>query len=117
MIEEITGSFCSIAETGTLVVLTGRELLTETTLLPDTHVAIVRADRIVSGMEETPNGLSQLAASLRVFLERVVSPHSGPRTTPQFVALRRRRSSRSSTIRAVIAVLKRILVTSSSSYC
>jgi L-lactate utilization protein LutC len=49
------GSFCSIAETGTLVVLTGRESLSETTLLPDTHVAVVRADRIVSGMEETPN--------------------------------------------------------------
>jgi L-lactate dehydrogenase complex protein LldG len=48
----ITGAFCAIAETGTLVVLTGAQTPTATTLLPDTHVAIVRADRIVSGMEE-----------------------------------------------------------------
>ena len=44
--------FCAIAETGTLVVLTGADTPTATTLLPDTHVAVVRADRIVSGMEE-----------------------------------------------------------------
>ncbi len=48
----ITGTFCAIAETGTLVVLAGADTPTATTLLPDTHVAIVRADRIVSGMEE-----------------------------------------------------------------
>ena len=48
----ITGSFCAIAETGTLVFVSGAETPTATTLLPDTHVAVVRADRIVSGMEE-----------------------------------------------------------------
>ena len=48
----ITGSFCAIAETGTLVLVTGPQSPTATALLPDTHVAIVRADRIVSGMEE-----------------------------------------------------------------
>ena len=48
----ITGAFCAIAETGTLVVLSGADTPTATTLLPDTHIAVVRADRIVSGMEE-----------------------------------------------------------------
>ena len=48
----ITGTFCAIAETGTLVVLAGAATPTATTLLPDTHIAVVRADRIVSGMEE-----------------------------------------------------------------
>jgi L-lactate dehydrogenase complex protein LldG len=48
----VTGTFCAIAETGTLVVLTGADTPTATTLLPDTHIAVVRADRIVSGMEE-----------------------------------------------------------------
>ena len=48
----ITGTFCAIAETGTLVVLSGAETPTATALLPDTHIAIVRPDRIVSGMEE-----------------------------------------------------------------
>jgi L-lactate dehydrogenase complex protein LldG len=48
----ITGAFCAIAETGTLVVLSGADTPTATTLLPDTHVAAVRADRVVAGMEE-----------------------------------------------------------------
>jgi L-lactate dehydrogenase complex protein LldG len=48
----ITGSFCAIAETGTLVFTSGAETPTATALLPDTHVAVVRADRVVSGMEE-----------------------------------------------------------------
>lgn len=48
----ITGTFCAIAETGTLVVVSGADTPTATTLLPDTHIAVVRADRIVSGMEE-----------------------------------------------------------------
>ena len=48
----ITGVFCAIAETGTLVMTAGVETPTATTLLPDTHIAVVRATRIVSGMEE-----------------------------------------------------------------
>jgi L-lactate dehydrogenase complex protein LldG len=58
----ITGSLCAIAETGTLVITTGADTPTATALLPDTHVAVVRADRVVAGMEEAfalvraPNG-------------------------------------------------------------
>ncbi len=48
----ITGCFCAIAETGTLVVLSGADTPTGTTLLPDTHIAVVRRERIVGGMEE-----------------------------------------------------------------
>jgi L-lactate dehydrogenase complex protein LldG len=48
----VTGSFCAIAETGTLVVLGGASTPTATTLLPATHIAVVRADRVISGMEE-----------------------------------------------------------------
>lgn len=48
----VTGTFCAIAETGTLVVISGAKTPTGTTLLPDTHIAIVHADRIVAGMEE-----------------------------------------------------------------
>jgi L-lactate dehydrogenase complex protein LldG len=48
----ITGTFCAIAETGTLVMLAGASTPTATTLLPDTHIAVVAADRIVAGMEE-----------------------------------------------------------------
>ncbi|MFO1305183.1 MAG: lactate utilization protein [Burkholderiales bacterium] len=48
----ITGSFCAIAETGTLVLISGEPWPIATALLPDTHFAVVRADRIVAGMEE-----------------------------------------------------------------
>jgi L-lactate dehydrogenase complex protein LldG len=48
----ITGCFCAIAETGTIVITSGAATPTATALLPDTHIAIVRAERIVSGMEE-----------------------------------------------------------------
>jgi L-lactate dehydrogenase complex protein LldG len=48
----ITGCFCAIAETGTLVFVTAADTPTATFLLPETHVAIVRADQIVPGMEE-----------------------------------------------------------------
>ena len=48
----ITGCYCAIAETGTLVLTSGADTPTATALLPDTHVAVVDASRIVSGMEE-----------------------------------------------------------------
>jgi len=48
----ITGTFCAIAETGTLVFVTAADTPTATALLTDTHIAVVRASRIVSGMEE-----------------------------------------------------------------
>jgi L-lactate dehydrogenase complex protein LldG len=48
----VTGCFCAIAETGTLVFTAGVDTPTATTLLPDTHIAVVSAQRIVRGMEE-----------------------------------------------------------------
>ena len=48
----ITGCFCAVAETGTILITSGAATPTASALLPDTHVAIVRAERIVSGLEE-----------------------------------------------------------------
>ena len=48
----ITGCFCAIAETGTLLQLSAATRPASTSLLPDTHIAIVPAARIVNGMEE-----------------------------------------------------------------
>jgi L-lactate dehydrogenase complex protein LldG len=48
----ITGVFCAIAETGTLMTVTGRDTPATLSLLPETHVAVVRKSRIVPGMEE-----------------------------------------------------------------
>jgi L-lactate dehydrogenase complex protein LldG len=73
----ITGVFCAIAETGTLVILTGAETPTATTLLPDTHVAVLRADRIVAGMEEA----FALIRRERGRMPRAVNLISGPSRT------------------------------------
>ena len=73
----ITGCFCAIAETGTLVFLSGADTPTATTLLPDTHVAVVRADRIVAGMEEA----FALIRAERGALPRAVNMISGPSRT------------------------------------
>jgi L-lactate dehydrogenase complex protein LldG len=48
----ITGAFCAIAETGTLMTLSGRDSPATVSLLPETHVAVVGKSRIVRGMEE-----------------------------------------------------------------
>jgi L-lactate dehydrogenase complex protein LldG len=73
----ITGVFCGIAETGTLVILSGADTPTATTLLPDTHIAVLRSDRIVAGMEEA----FALIASECGHLPRAVNLISGPSRT------------------------------------
>jgi L-lactate dehydrogenase complex protein LldG len=73
----ITGSFCAIAETGTLVFLTGADSPTGPALLTDTHVAVVRADRIVSGMEEA----LALVREERTTMPRAINMISGPSRT------------------------------------
>jgi L-lactate dehydrogenase complex protein LldG len=48
----VTGAFCAIAETGTLMMLSGPDTPATTSLLPETHVAIVDPRRIVATMED-----------------------------------------------------------------
>ena len=48
----ITGAFCALAETGTLMMCSGRDTPATTSLLPETHIAVVSKSRIVSGMED-----------------------------------------------------------------
>jgi L-lactate dehydrogenase complex protein LldG len=73
----ITGSFCAIAETGTLVVTTGADTPTASVLLPDTHVAVVRADRVVAGMEEA----FALVRAANGGMPRAMNMISGPSRT------------------------------------
>lgn len=73
----ITGTFCAIAETGTLVVVSGAATPTGTTLLPDTHIAVLSAGAIVPGMEEA---LARVRASGSV-MPRGVHLISGPSRT------------------------------------
>lgn len=48
----VTSAFCAIAETGTLMMLSGSETPATTSLLPETHVAVLDPGRIVATMED-----------------------------------------------------------------
>jgi len=48
----ITGAFCAIAETGTLMMLSGAATPGATSLLPETHIGVVPEQRIVRAMED-----------------------------------------------------------------
>ena len=48
----VTGAFCAIAETGTLMMLSGPDTPASTSLLPETHIAVLDPSRIVATMED-----------------------------------------------------------------
>jgi len=48
----ITGAYCALAETGTLMLLSGPATSATTSLLPETHIAVVHTSRIVRCMED-----------------------------------------------------------------
>ena len=73
----ITGAFCAIAETGTLVTLSGKDTPSATSLLPETHIAVVSNTRIVKGMEEAWSLLRKEYA----VMPRAVNFVSGPSRT------------------------------------
>jgi L-lactate dehydrogenase complex protein LldG len=73
----ITGAFCAIAETGTLMLLSSPNSYATTSLLPETHIAVVPAARIVRCMED---GWDLLRAE-RGPLPRQVTFVSGPSRT------------------------------------
>jgi len=73
----LTGCFCATAETGTLVLLSGPQTYASAALLPETHIAIVPASRIVAGHEEAFG----LIRKERGELPRAVNFVSGPSRT------------------------------------
>jgi L-lactate dehydrogenase complex protein LldG len=73
----ITGCFCAVAETGTLMMLSGAATYASATLLPETHIAIVPMSRIVAAIED---GFA-LAKSERGNLPRATNFISGPSRT------------------------------------
>lgn len=48
----ISGCFCAVAETGTLMLLSGPDTPATVSLLPETHIAVVLTSRIVATMED-----------------------------------------------------------------
>jgi L-lactate dehydrogenase complex protein LldG len=73
----ITGVFCAVAETGSLMLLSGAETYSSASLLPETHIAIVPVSRIVATMEDA----FALARVEHGELPRAVNFISGPSRT------------------------------------
>lgn len=73
----ITGAFCAIAETGTLMLCSGRNTPAALSLLPQTHIALLDAGRIVTTMEDA----WALLRAERGELPRAVNFVSGPSRT------------------------------------
>jgi len=73
----VTGVFCAIAETGTLMLVSGPDTPATVSLLPETHVALVPVARIVRSMEDAWD----LARAELGELPRAVNFISGPSRT------------------------------------
>ena len=73
----VTGSFAALAETGTLMMVSGPRTPASVSLLPETHIAVVAASRIVARMEEA----WALARRELGQLPRAVNFISGPSRT------------------------------------
>ena len=73
----VTGAFAGVAETGTLALASGPDTPATVSLLPETHVAVVNAARIVAHMEDA----FALAREAFGQLPRAINFVSGPSRT------------------------------------
>ncbi len=73
----VTGCFCAVAETGTLMLLSGPDSPATVSLLPETHIALVDTARIVATMEDA----FALLRAERGEVPRAVNFVSGPSRT------------------------------------
>ncbi|MFO1318023.1 MAG: lactate utilization protein C [Burkholderiales bacterium] len=73
----ITGAYLGVAETGTLMFWSSPETYPATSLLPETHIAVIAESRIVRTMEDA----WQQARTERGELPRAVNFVSGPSRT------------------------------------
>jgi L-lactate dehydrogenase complex protein LldG len=72
----ITASFAAIAETGTLMLVSGPDSPTRNNFLPDTHVAVLRASEVVAAYEDGWDRLRAAGA-----MPRTVNFITGPSRT------------------------------------
>src|SRR5882724_3861429 len=75
----LTPCFAAIAETGTLMLISGAQTPTTLNFLPDTHIVVVRGDQVVASYED---GLDRLRATgAPATLPRVINFITGPSRT------------------------------------
>ncbi|OWW19656.1 LutC/YkgG family protein [Noviherbaspirillum denitrificans] len=73
----ITGVYGAVAETGSLMLMSGPHTWSSASLLPETHIAVVPASRIVAHMEDA----FALARAEGVDMPRAINFISGPSRT------------------------------------
>jgi L-lactate dehydrogenase complex protein LldG len=72
----VTGCFAAIAETGTLMLVSGPETPTRNNFLPDTHIAVLKASEVVAAYEDGWDRLRRRGA-----MPRTVNFITGPSRT------------------------------------
>lgn len=74
----ITGAFCAVAETGTLLLASSPQTPASVSLLPETHIALVPESRLLATMEQA---FAQVRAAGDGGLPRALNFISGPSRT------------------------------------
>lgn len=74
----VTGAFAGVAETGTLVLLSGPESPTTLNFLPDTHIVVIDAERIAGTYEQV---WAEIRTATGGTLPRTVNWITGPSRT------------------------------------
>ncbi|WP_431856834.1 LutC/YkgG family protein [Azospirillum sp.] len=77
----LTGAFAGIAETGTLMLVSGAERPTTLNFLPDTHIVVLKAEQIVGGYEDAWDRLRAQASAFEGGMPRTVNMVTGPSRT------------------------------------
>ena len=75
----VTGAFAAVAETGTLMLLSGPEGPTTLNFMPDNHIVVLKASQVVGAYEEAWDRLR--AARGRAEMPRAVNFITGPSRT------------------------------------
>ncbi|HYH17445.1 MAG TPA: lactate utilization protein [Azospirillum sp.] len=77
----LTGAFAAVAETGTLMLVSGGERPTTLNFLPDTHIIVLKRDQVVGGYEDAWDRLRAAHASFEGGVPRTVNLITGPSRT------------------------------------
>jgi L-lactate dehydrogenase complex protein LldG len=70
----LTPCFAAVAETGTLMLVSGRETPTTLNFLPDTHIVVVRADQVVACYEDGFDRLRRASAEMPRAINFITGP-------------------------------------------
>ncbi|MSO80599.1 MAG: lactate utilization protein C [Alphaproteobacteria bacterium] len=74
----VTSAFAGIAETGTLVMLSGKEHPSTLNFLPETHIVVLSADRVVGTYEDVWDRIRRKMGGAVPRLPRTVNLVTGP---------------------------------------